>query len=326
MDTYNYNNKLFLDLHCHLDGSFSTDFIKHATNDTRTSEQLLRVLSAPPDCSSLTQYLGCFDLPIKAIQTKENIVQGVLDVLSKAALDGIKYIELRFAPSCSLEEGLTLPQVLEAAIEGCKLGLNQYGIYSNIILCAMRQHDMSTNTKILEAMYDYIGYGICALDLAGDESMYPNEIFADLFIRARHMNIPFTIHSGECGSTSNIRLAMELGASRIGHGIALIKDPLLMGDIKRKRIGLELCPISNFQTKAWDNYSSYPLRAFLDYGLLATINTDNRTVSNTSIASELQLSMTKLQIKEDDIIKLNKNSIEISFADDNLKHKLLKML
>ena len=321
-----FSNKINIDLHCHLDGSFSADFIKNATGDTRTKEELAQVLSAPSDCSSLTEYLTCFDLPIKALQTKENITAGVLDVISQVSQDNTKYIELRFAPNCSTEEGLTLPEIYEAAIEGSKVGLEKYGVHSNIILCAMRHHDMATNMKILDTMYDYVDHGICALDLAGDESKFPNKNFCELFKKAKDMRIPFTIHSGECGSVENVHLAMEFGAARIGHGIALIKDHSLMEEIKKQRIGLELCPVSNFQTKAWSDISTYPLRHFLDKGLLATINTDNRTVSKTSIEREISEVLTHMNITPDDIITLTKNSIEISFADDNLKDKLLNML
>ncbi len=314
-----------IDLHCHLDGSFSPAFIKEATGDIRSHKELTRVLEAPADCSSLTQYLTCFDLPISAILTKENITKGVLDVLYSASKDNVSYIELRFAPNCSTTGGLTLPDIYEAAIEGSKLGLKKYGIHSNIILCAMRHHDLDTNMKILDTMYDYVGHGICALDLAGDESMFPNQSFAELFKKASDMKIPFTIHSGECGSVENVRLAMEFGAARIGHGIALIKSPSLMDDIKTKRIGLELCPVSNFQTRAWTNKESYPLRAFLDKGLLATVNTDNRTVSSTSMSKEFALCLASLNIREEDFFTMYKNSVEISFADDNLKDKLLKI-
>ncbi len=326
MDGSSFNNKLIMDLHCHLDGSFSPAFIKEATGDSRELNEIATALSAPDSCSSLTEYLTCFDLPIKALQTKENIISGVLDVLYNASLDGIKYIELRFAPSCSRKEGLSLPEIYEAAIKGSQLGLEKFGVHSNIILCAMRHHSLDTNIQLLDTMQDYIGHGICALDLAGDESLFPNNKFLDLFKKAKDMHIPFTIHSGECGSSENVKLAMEFGATRIGHGIALIKDTNLMADIRKKGIGLELCPVSNFQTRAWEDYSTYPLRSFLDNRLLATINTDNRTVSTTSIRRELELVCTKMNICEEDYLTLNKNSIEISFADDNLKNALLKEL
>jgi len=326
MEASCYKNKLIMDLHCHLDGSFSPEFIKKAIGDSRELQDINKALTAPGSCSSLTEYLTCFDLPIKALQTKENITAGVLDVLKKASLDGVKYIELRFAPNCSTEGGLSLPEIYEATIKGSKLGIEKFGIHSNIIICAMRHHSVDTNTKILDTMQDYIGHGICALDLAGDESIFPNKNFYDLFKKAKDMKIPFTIHSGECGSVENVRLAVEFGAARIGHGIALIKDTSLMEEIRRKGIGLELCPVSNFQTRAWEDYSTYPLRRFLDKGLLATINTDNRTVSETSLARELTEVCSKMNICQDDFLTLNKNSIEISFADDNLKHNLLKHL
>ena len=321
-----YDNLPKIDLHCHLDGSFSPEFIRQATKDTRSDSELYKVLEAPSSCSSLTEYLTCFDLPISAIQTKENIISGVLDVLAGASCENVKYIELRFAPNCSTQSGLSLTEIYEAAIEGSRIGKEKYNIYSNIILCAMRHHNIETNMKILDSMSDYVGHGICALDLAGDESMFPNENFTQLFGKAKDMNIPFTIHSGECGSVNNVRLAMEYGASRIGHGIALIKDKTLMKDIKKKRIGLEVCPISNFQTKAWTDYTTYPLKSFLNEGLLATINTDNRTVSNTTLAKQLHHGQKLLDITEEDIITLYKNSVEISFADDNIKNELLKLL
>lgn len=312
-----------IDLHCHLDGSFSPEFIKEALGLPKVTDSLITRLKAPADCSSLTQYLTYFDLPISAIQTKQNITQGVLDTLSQAASENVKYIELRFAPTCSVNQELSLTDVYEAAIQGTKLGLERYGIYSNIILCAMRHNSLDTNRKILHTMADYVGHGICGLDIAGDESQFPNQLFQQFFMEAKDMGIPFTIHSGECGSTENVRLAYQYGAKRIGHGIALIKDQELIKDIKAQGIGLELCPTSNFQTRAWSDMSSYPLRAFLDYGLLGTINTDNRTVSNTNMTTELTLAMDKLNIKEEDLLTIYKNSVEISFADDNIKHRLL---
>ncbi len=314
-----------IDLHCHLDGSFSPEFVNKALNSSIDKDLLLTKLQAPENCSSLTEYLTCFDLPISILQTKENITDGVLDVLSQAKEENLAYIELRFAPNCSTAQGLSLPEIYESAIQGCKNGLEMYGIHSNIILCAMRHHSLEDNLKILETMSDYIGYGICALDLAGDESVFHNSSFTELFKRAKDMNIPFTIHSGECGSYENVGLAMEFGASRIGHGIALINNYSLMQEIKAKGIGLELCPISNFQTKAWSHKPTYPLRSFLDAGLLATINTDNRTVSNTCLSKELEFSVENLDIKEEDFITMYKNSVEIAFADDNIKDKLLNL-
>lgn len=99
-----------------------------------------------------------------------------------------------------------------------------------------------------------------------------------------------------------------------------------MKEINERRVGLELCPISNFQTGAWSDVDSYPLRTFLDNDLLATINTDNRTVSSTCMSKEFELATKQLHIREEDLYTLYKNSVEISFANDDIKNELLGIL
>lgn len=315
-----------LDLHCHLDGSLSTRFVSQASGSDLGSAELSKKLQAPPDCASLAEYLTCFDLPISCLQTKNNITDSVLDVLEQAASENVKYIELRFAPTCSLNNELSYTDIYEAAIEGSKLGLEKYNIHSNIIACAMRHHDITTNLNVLKSSREFLGNGVCALDLAGDEAAFSNSLFMDLFTETKRLDMPFTIHSGECGSSDNIKLALEFGARRIGHGIALIKDSVLMQECKKQRLGLELCPTSNYQTRAVMPGDTYPLNIFLQNGLLATINTDNRTVSNTTSCNELEYIVEHFGIKEEDLITLYKNSVEISFANDNLKNDLLKMI
>ena len=64
------------------------------------------------------------------------------------------------------------------------------------------------------------GYGVCAADLAGAESLYPMSEFMELFKKTKALGMPFTLHAGECGSVQNILDSVEAGAGRIGHGIA----------------------------------------------------------------------------------------------------------
>lgn len=312
-----------IDLHCHLDGSLTVEHVKNTLMLQTDDNMLKQKLIAPFDCSSLTQYLTCFDLPIKCLQTPDDITNSVLNLLKQAASENVSYIEIRFAPFFSLNPNQKYSQIFEAAIEGCKLGYELYNIHSNIISCAMRHLDPETNMTMLKSCLDYIGHGVCAIDLAGDESKYSNHLFIDFFKEVSRYNVPFTIHSGECGSTENIRLALEMGAKRVGHGIAMMKDKNLMEICKKKHLGLELCPISNYQTRALKPDEFYPLKTFLDNGLCATINTDNRTVSQTSLTKEYLFVYEKYNVCEEDFLSLYKNSVDMSFADDNIKNNLI---
>lgn len=309
-----------IDLHCHLDGSLSREFIEKCLNKSVDPNEL----TAPYDCQSLAEYLTKFDLPVSALQTKGNLKNAVIDVIRQAKSENITYLEIRFAPTLSINNELSYNDIYEAVIEGTKEGFKAYGVYSNIIICAMRHHSEADNLNMLRAGREYLGDGICALDLAGDEAGFPNENFAYLFEEAVRLDMPFTIHSGECGRSKNIKIAVEAGARRIGHGICLTEDNDLMKLCKEKSIGFELCPTSNYQTKAVKPGMNYPLRTFIDYGIKATVNTDNRTVSNTTMSREYELITDQLNIAKEELILVYENSIELSFANDDIKNKLYK--
>jgi len=120
----------------------------------------------------------------------------------------------------------------------------------------------------------------------------------------------------------NIEDALTAGAGRIGHGIAMREKQDIKEFVKNHHIGIEMCPISNLQTKAVKSVNEYPLREFLDVGLLVTINTDNRTVSNTSMTKELKFVQEAYGISDEEVRVMMKNAIEVSFAGEEVKGKL----
>ena len=280
------------DLHCHLDGSLSESCIRRLAEEAGISLdgcQLEKELRAEEDCKSLSEYLTKFDLPLRCLASEKSFTEAVKDVMKTAAQEHVVYLEIRFAPMLSVTENLTANKIIEASIKGLKEGENLYGVKGNLILCGMRHQPVESNTKLAEIAADYHGYGVCALDLAGDEAAFPVKQQAEMFRKAKELGIPFTIHAGECGSAQSIWDAIELGASRIGHGIAAAKDETLMRYCADHKIPFEMCPVSNLQTKAVRTMEEYPFLRFLEAGIPVTINTDNRTVSNTSMTKELEL-------------------------------------
>ena len=147
---------------------------------------------------------------------------------------------------------------------------------------------------MIKTAREYLGYGVCAADLAGAEAAYPMAQFMELFQNTRklempftpvsytHLDVykrqPFTLHAGECGSVQNIVDSVKAGAGRIGHGIAMRGHYNIQKELADRGIGIEMCPISNLQTKAVKSPSEYPIREFLNTGLKVSINTDYRTV------------------------------------------------
>lgn len=315
-------NRPKIDLHCHLDGSLTLKSMSEILGRTIHKNEI----QVSDDCTSLAEYLQKFDLPIASIQTKEGLKKAAKEFLLELQKDHVKYVEARFAPSSSCSEGLSCGQVMEAVLDGLKEAHEECGILYQVIACNMRHLDEETNFRMMKECREFLGEGLCAIDLAGDEAGFPNGMFENLFMEAKKLDYPYTIHAGECGSVQSVLDAVELGAKRIGHGIAMMKNPDVQKLLASKRIGVEMCPISNYQTKALAQTDVYPIREFAKMGVLTTINTDNRTVSGTSITREMEFLNERFGISEEELYQYQMNAIDVAFCDDSMKHEIWKAL
>lgn len=321
-----------VELHCHLDGSLSPKMVQdyvlshptpYSCKDAEQLTWLEQKMKAGTSCASLAEYLEKFDLPLACLQTEAGLKEAAKTLIADVAKEQVRYIEVRFAPALSTSQGLSCRRVIECVLDGLAMGGRQWNVEWNVIACAMRHHSLDQNLTMAKAAREFLGEGVCAVDLAGDEAAFPTSGFLDLIQQTNAWGMPLVIHAGECGSTANVREAMELGAKRIGHGVALIKDEEMMREFARRNIGIEMCPTSNLQTRAIDKLDHYPLRQFLDAGIPVSVHTDNRTVSQTTLARELEI-VYEICGRSDDVIRtLIRNAIETSLADDSVKHRLL---
>lgn len=280
-----------VELHCHLDGSIQPHTLKKLADAQGIDlpddpKKLKKLLTVPQDCQSLLEYLTKFDPVLPLLQTESALEIAAFDLIEQVARENVRYIEVRFAPSLSTRKGLTLTQVVQAVLKGLSEGEKQFGVKSNALLCGMRHHTIEKNVAVAKTAHDFAEKGVAGVDLAGDEAHYPPELFEEMLKKASEWHIPITLHAGECGCAHNIRESIRLGATRIGHGIALENDPELLSKCAKEQILLELCPTSNLQTKAVKHPEDYPFLTFLKAGVPICINTDNRTVSGTTLTDE----------------------------------------
>ncbi|MER0122482.1 adenosine deaminase [Streptococcus sp. ZJ93] len=311
-----------VELHCHLDGSISLDFLKKVYN--KTEHDVIKMLAnsviAPEKCQNLTEYLRCFSLLTGALKTEHSLQLAVLDVARQAIKENVIYMELRFAPEYVANEAMSMEQAVLAVVEGIHLAKSMYKIKIGLILCMMRGKN---NQEIFNLAVKYYQNGVNGLDLAGNEVKHGfSELDKKLFTIAKSEGVPFTIHAGETGSVENVLMAVQLGASRIGHGIALSNSKVATDFIKGFPVTLELCPICNIQTGASTSWSQYPFQFFIDHGIQVTLNTDNRTVSNTSLTKEFQTISHHFDLTRERATKLVDNAIDAAFVSSNVKQEL----
>jgi len=318
-----------IELHCHLDGSLRVDTILDIakkdgiTLPSYNKEDLIKHLSIIDDCNSLDEYLNKFFIPNKVMQTKENLKRISFQLLEDAAKDNVKYIEVRFAPLLHIERGLTIEEIIESILDGMKKAEEFYGIKGNLILGCMRNMDISSAIEVVKKGSKFIGKGIVAIDLCGGEEPHFPGKFIEVLNLAKEYGYRITIHAGETGVGENVLEAINLlHAERIGHGIYIKDCPEAYKLVKEKNIPLEVCPTSNLHTKASESYKSHPFMGFLKDGIKVTINTDNMTVSNTTITKELEMLNKFCDLSIEDYKTLYLNAVEASFASSEIKEIL----
>lgn len=304
-----------IDLHLHLDGSLTPAYVisqaKKQGLDLPVWEEkeLVKYMTAPADCRDLNEYLEKFDLPCSVMQTEDALTEAVRDVCRQMEAQGMKYVEIRFAPQLHTKKGLTQRQVTEAAIKGLPQGK---GLEAKLILCCMRmENNEKENMETIRMAEEYLGKGVAAADLAGAEAIFPTKSFEPVFRMAREAKVPFTIHAGEADGPESIWTALKFGARRIGHGVRCLEDETLVEYLREHKIPLEVCPTSNFQTKAVKG--EYPLKKMLEKGLCVTLNTDNTTVSGTTLEKEFEFARTRLGVTEEELEILKANAEKARF-------------
>ena len=294
MSTIDFHSLAKTELHCHLDGSLSLPTIRQlaamANIDLPTSdEELKHHVTAPAHCENLLDYLEAFDYIHPLLQTKEALTLAAYDVAKQAALENVLYLEVRFAPELSMDQGLTVPETIDAVCEGLRQAQDEFGIVAKALVCGMRQSDQELTSRILAEANQVTDQDFVGFDFAGDEHHYPPQAIDALIQQVKSYNRPMTLHAGECHCPANVAHSIAYGIKRNGHVTLLAYEPELLKEFVKNGVTGELCLTSNLQTKAAATVEDFPYLKMKEAQAHISINTDNRTVSDTDLTKEYAL-------------------------------------
>jgi len=317
-----------IELHCHLDASVRVATVAELGRKIGLDlpTPLEPALIAPEICVDLADYLVRIDLALEVMQQREHLIRISREVVEDLAADGVIYGEIRFAPQLHLRNGLTMQDALDAVHEGLKQGEQQTAMKTGLIVCCLRHESTERSLEIAKLAVNNRNK-VCALDLAGDEARYIAAPHAGAFALAKREGLRRTVHAGEAAGADSIREALDLlGAERIGHGVRITESTELQERAKAARLPLEMCPLSNIQTRAANSLPEHPIDSLLRKGLHVTVNTDCRTVSSTTVTTEFQRLESTFQWGAAEFHQCQHNSAEAAFVTDEVRADLLRRL
>jgi adenosine deaminase len=330
-------------LHDHLDGGLRPETIvdlaaEHGYDGLPTTDpaELARLIRRGADRKSLELYLETFAHTVGVMQERDAIMRVAAECAEDLAADGVVYAEVRYAPELSTEHGLTLDEVVEANLEGFRIGADKaaadgHPIAMKVIVTAMRQ--AARSVEVAECAVRWRDAGVVGFDVAGPEKGYPPTRYLDAFEYIRRENFHITIHAGESFGLPSIWEALQFaGAERLGHGVRIVDDIHVREDgsielgrlaafVRDRRVPLEMCPTSNVHTGAAPSIAEHPVDLLRRLRFRVTVNTDNRLMSDVTLSSEFAALDAAFGIGLGEMEWLTLNAMKSAFApfDERLR-------
>jgi len=323
-----------VDLHRHLEGSLRLETLagiahEHGVDlpsyDLDKLRPYVQVTEGyQPDFHN---FLEKFRLLRRFYPTREAIERITYEAVADAASDNVKYLELRFNPvALARAQGFRYAQVLGWVWEAACRAQADHDIIVRLIISLSRQ-EPATADEVMEAALQCREYGIVGLDLSGDEVNFPLAPFILLFRRAREAGLGLVVHAGEAGGAENVREAIELiGPPRIGHGVRCIENSDVVRLVRDRGVTLEICPTSNFQTGVMRTMGHHPLPDLYRLGIKVTINTDDPSVSDTTLADEYFLAVSAMGVQMSELKTMVIMAAEAVFLPADEKIALVERL
>jgi adenosine deaminase len=313
------------ELHCHLDGSLRPETMLELAREYRVpmprdDVDALREYMRVDDARTLEDYLMRFDTTLSVMQTPEAMERIAYELAIDAADEGVRYMEIRYAPPLNTLQGMSLEAAVEAPLRGIQRAERDANIVPRLIVCSLRHYDPALSLQLAHLAVQYKGRGVVGFDLAGGEINSPAARHAAAFAYCEEHGLACTCHAGEGDGPESIRQAVhDCGAHRIGHATRLFEDVALMDEVHERGIALELCLTSNVQTRATDRYETHPLKQFLARGMNVCLNTDNRLMSGTTLVDEYHHAATKCDCTFDELAGMALDGFRSSFLPEDEK-------
>lgn len=283
-------------LHEHLDGGLRPETLfdlcraRGIEIPARDPASLAQWMHNNANSGSLVRYLRGFAITCAAMATPEACERIAFEAAEDAREDGCVLAEFRMAPLLLEQYGMSGEAVMEALLHG----LGRSALACGLIVCGMRPDPPERTLHAARLAARYRDQGVIGFDLAGAELGFSAAVHAESFAVAREAGLGLTCHAGEAGGGENVMEAADLGVSRIGHGIGIVRGGAARQTaqwVARARdLGLhfEVCPSSNVHTGAVSSLEVHPIREMIETGLSVSCSTDNRLMSGVTLTAELE--------------------------------------
>ncbi len=316
------------ELHIHLEGSIEPEMMLALAekNKINLKYKTIDSLKKAYDFNDLRDFLYVYTQGTRVLRTSEDFYKIAKAYLKKSYSQNVLHTEIFIDFQTYARRGIASEIIMDGVWSAIKEAKQELGITSYLILAFLRHLGAKSALETLKEGMKYkdklIGIG-----LASTEIGYPPGLFKEVFAEARKHGFKTTAHAGEEGPAEYVRNSIEiLKVDRIDHGNKAMDDPDLVKMIVDRQIPLTLCPLSNVALGNVNHLKNHTLKKKLDLGMLVSVNSDDPAYFGGYVNENLIAVAKALDLNENDIIKLARNSFISSFLPEEKKKEYLEMI
>jgi adenine deaminase len=317
------------ELHIHIEGSLEPELIFRlaARNVVSLPYASVDALRAAYAFTDLQSFLDIYYAGASVLLKEADFFEMAWAYFERAAADNVVHAELFFDPQTHTDRGVPIETVILGLHHACRRAHAELGISASLILCFLRHLSEEAALATLEAALPWRQH-IVGVGLDSSERGHPPEKFARVFARARELGLHVVAHAGEEGPPAYIESALDvLKVERVDHGVRSLESPALVQRLAALRMPLTVCPLSNVKLCVFDRMESHNLKALLDAGLVATVNSDDPAYFGGYINDNFVAAFAALPaLTRADAYTLAKNSFDASFVGAEQKAAWTKQL
>jgi len=313
-----------VELHLHIEGSLEPElmFMLAQRNKIKIPFASVEEVRKAYNFSNLQDFLDIYYQGMGVLQTEQDFYDLTWAYLEKIASQNVVHTEIFFDPQGHTSRGIKFETVLNGISRALEDGKEKLGISSFLIMCFLRHLSEEDALKTLEQALLYkdriIGVGLDSSEIGN-----PPSKFKKVYARARDEGFKLVAHAGEEGPAEYIYEALDLlKINRIDHGNHSLDSESLVKRLLNEKMAMTICPLSNLKLCVVKQMKNHPLKNMLELGLRATVNSDDPAYFGGYMNENYLAVADALNLNENHIIQLAKNSIDASFLDGAEKLRL----
>jgi aminodeoxyfutalosine deaminase len=315
-----------VELHLHLVGSAFPETVmalarRHPDGTVPAEPEALRRFY---EFTSFPHFLEVYRQVNLLVRTGADVVILIDGLAGRLAASRVRYAEVQVTPVRNRMAGISFGDLAHALTDGRALARERHGVELGWIFDGDARLGLAGAKETAAFAIDYRPEGTVGLGMGGSEDGIMRADFAPVFRIAREAGLHSVPHAGETSGPGEVWAAVrDLGAERIGHGIASAADPELMAYLAAHGITLEVCPTSNVCTGAVPSLDEHPLPKLLAAGVPVTLATDDPGMFHTDLNQEYRLCHERFGLGAAELAELARVGARAAFCPAAVRDAIL---